>query len=63
MDRTPGFEDLEDFPYVEAAFKESMRLFPPGALTLREAEADTVVGGYSIPKGTWMHVRIFLRVS
>lgn len=56
VDRTPSFEDLEDFPYLDAVLKESLRLFSPAALSVREAEADTVVGGYSIPKGTWIHV-------
>lgn len=56
-DRAPGFDDLDKFPYTEAAFKEATRLFPPGTALVREAEKGTVIAGHTIPQGTWLHVR------
>jgi cytochrome P450 len=40
------FADLEEkLPYMDAAFKESLRLFPPSHLLFREAESDMTVEG------------------
>eukprot|EP00898_Chlorokybus_atmophyticus_P004505 jgi/Chlat1/5055/Chrsp33S04999 len=50
-DRLPTFEDLSDFPYVEAVFKETMRVHPPIANFSREAINPTTIAGYHIPKG------------
>ena len=40
-----------DFPYCEAVVKESMRLFPPGAINTRTTESPTQIGSYSVPAG------------
>ncbi len=48
-DRLPAAGDLPRLPYAEAIVKESMRLYPPAYAIGREAVADCVVGGYSIP--------------
>ena len=43
--------------HVQACFKEALRLFPPGHITVREAVEDLTLAGHFIPKGTWLHVR------
>ena len=49
--------DLTHMPYLEACLKEAMRLYPPGVFTLRQPlTEDFTVKGYTIPKGTWIHV-------
>ena len=42
---------------MQACFKEALRLFPPGHITIREAVEDLNLAGHHIPKGTWIHVR------
>jgi hypothetical protein len=59
-DKVPGNRDLEQLPYVQAVFKESLRLFPPGHISIREAVEDLNLNGCLIEKGTWLHVRLFL---
>ena len=44
-DRIPTLEDLETLPYLDAVFKESLRLYPPAYLTTREAEEDFFLDG------------------
>ena len=52
----PG--DLSRLPYLEACLKEAMRLYPPGVFLIREPlTEDFHLQGYTIPKGTWIHVR------
>jgi cytochrome P450 len=48
---TPTLELLPKLTYCHAVLSESMRLFPPVWSFEREALADDVVSGFSIPKG------------
>lgn len=50
--RTPTLADLPAMPYTKNVIQESMRLYPPAWIIGRRAEADDVVCGYSVPKGT-----------
>ncbi|KAK9909316.1 hypothetical protein WJX75_000424 [Coccomyxa subellipsoidea] len=59
-DREVGPADLARMPYLEACLKEAMRLYPPGVFTMRQPQTeDFTVKGYTIPKGTWIHMPIF----
>ena len=42
---------------LQACFKEALRMFPPGHISVREAVEDLVLGAVRVPKGTWIHVR------
>ncbi|KAF2734394.1 cytochrome P450 [Polyplosphaeria fusca] len=44
--------DIDRLPYLNAVLNETLRVFPPVPLTLREAAADTTIQGQFIPKGT-----------
>uniref|UniRef100_A0ACD5XX12 Uncharacterized protein n=1 Tax=Avena sativa TaxID=4498 RepID=A0ACD5XX12_AVESA len=54
-DRVPSAEELHNsFPYLEQVLKETMRFFTVSPLIAREAGEDVEVGGYVLPKGTWL---------
>ena len=40
------------FPYTTACMTESMRIYPPSVVALRQAPAPMRLGGYALPAGT-----------
>ncbi|CAL4954939.1 unnamed protein product [Urochloa decumbens] len=54
-DRVPTAEDLQTkFPYLDQVVKESMRFFMVSPLVARETSEKVTIGGYALPKGTWV---------
>lgn len=54
--RAPTGADLPRLPYSQQVFKEALRLWPPAAVTTREALADTELAGYRVRKGTMLMI-------
>lgn len=50
--RLPTLNDLPHMPYTQQVISETLRLYPPVYVTLREADADDQFGDYPIAKGT-----------
>jgi len=50
--RTPSYADLADLPYTFQVLKESMRLYPPVPMVVRQAAREVTVGGQTFPIGT-----------
>ena len=48
----PTAEDVPKLEYTTKVFTESMRLYPPAWILVREALRDCEIGGYNIPKGS-----------
>lgn len=54
LDADPSYEQMAKLRYVRRVLDESLRLWPPAAVFMREAREDTVLGGkYPMRKGAW----------
>ena len=50
---------LAEMKYLECCVKESMRLYPPGALMGRRAEQQMEIDGYVVDEGTTVVAVVF----
>jgi cytochrome P450 len=51
-DRSPTPSDMHNLPVTAGIVNETLRLYPAGYLTAREAIADVTVAGHTVKKGT-----------
>lgn len=59
-DAVPTYDDLDQFPYLDAVFSEALRLTPPGAFgTIRVAREDFHLGSFRIRKGWLLNTAMY----
>ena len=55
--RLPSHADIARLPYTEMLIKETLRMYPPTwTLVPRCATQEVILGGYRIPRGTWVFI-------
>jgi cytochrome P450 len=58
--RAATFQDLPRLDLTGRIITETLRMYPPGWLAIRQATAGTTLGGYAIPAGTTLAYSPFL---
>jgi cytochrome P450 len=58
--RPATFQDLPRLDLTGRIITETLRMYPPGWLAIRQATAGTTLGGYAIPAGTTLAYSPFL---
>lgn len=52
-------ENVASLEYTRAVLSEGLRLYPPLWLTVRKAIADETIGGYEVPRGTFVFLSAY----
>ncbi|MGE2714575.1 cytochrome P450 [Mycolicibacterium litorale] len=55
----PAIADLGDYPLLDAAFKEVLRMYAPAGTLFRQAIADTEVAGHYIPRNSQVAINVY----
>jgi cytochrome P450 len=55
----PSAEEIPQLVWTDRFLRESMRLFPGAHGMNRSTCADEIVGGYHVPKGSWLEVSVW----
>lgn len=58
--RSPSVDDIPRLKYTSMVLDESMRLYPPAWVFSRAAREDDEIGGYFIPKGSYLFLSPFI---
>ncbi len=56
----PSWEDLQNIPLVRYCLKETLRMYPPVEMNVRDIKEDAVMNGYQVPAG--VSDKLFLKI-
>ena len=55
----PALADLEDYPLLDAAFKEILRMYAPAGTLFRQTVKDTEIAGHYIPRKSQVAINVY----
>jgi cytochrome P450 len=58
-DESPTLTDLENYPLLDAAFKEILRMYAPAGTLFRQAITDTEICGHYIPRKSQIAINVY----
>ncbi|XP_069982269.1 cytochrome P450 4C1-like [Penaeus vannamei] len=58
-DRPATMADLRELKYLELCLKESLRVFPPVPMIIREVKEEIQINNYRIPAGTSVVIHVY----
>ncbi len=56
----PSWEDLQNIPLIRYCLKETLRMYPPTEVIIREIKEDTVLNNYHVPAGVRANINSFI---
>jgi cytochrome P450 len=56
---TPRLLDLDDYPLLDAAFKEILRMYAPAGTLFRQTVRDTEILGHFVPRKTQVAISVY----
>eukprot|EP00271_Cylindrocystis_brebissonii_P002587 TRINITY_DN13324_c0_g1_i1.p1 TRINITY_DN13324_c0_g1~~TRINITY_DN13324_c0_g1_i1.p1 ORF type:complete len:547 (-),score=81.80 TRINITY_DN13324_c0_g1_i1:582-2222(-) len=54
-----SYDDIDKFAYIERVVKETLRLYPTGAVLVRTANSDCMVGSVMVPAGVSVFIPVY----
>lgn len=55
----PTLEGLQQYPLLDAAFKEILRMYAPAGTLFRQTIKDTVVAGHYVPRASQVAINVY----
>lgn len=59
-EKSPTLADISELQFLEQSVMESLRLYPPAWMVVRQAKMETQVGSYYVPAGSTLYISPYI---